>query len=76
VILLNPIGLAGLASAAALGALWWMEFNWPDARTWFGTYPVTIALIAGLLNLIFTGSLVNRIIQHRDELRWRDIRNT
>lgn len=70
---LNPLGAA---SAAALVAVWLMEFNWPSAHAWFGKYPVTIGLITGLLNLIFTLSLVNRIIERRDELRWRDIRNT
>jgi hypothetical protein len=70
---LNPLGAA---SAAALIAVWLMEFNWPSAHAWFGKYPVTIGLITGLLNLIFTLSLVNRIIERRDELRWRDIRNT
>jgi hypothetical protein len=72
-IALNPIGAA---SALALIAVWLMEFNWPSAHAWFGKYPVTIGLITGLLNLIFTVSLVNRIIERRDELRWRDIRNT
>lgn len=72
-IALNPIGAA---SALALIAVWLMEFNWPSAHSWFGKYPVTIGLITGLLNLIFTVSLVNRIIERRDELRWRDIRNT
>jgi hypothetical protein len=70
---LNPIGVA---SAGALIAVWLMELNWPSAHDWFGKYPVTIGLITGLLNLIFTLSLVNRLIQRRDELRWRDIRNT
>ena len=72
-IALNPVGAA---SALALIAVWLMEFNWPSAHAWFGKYPVTIGLITGLLNLIFTVSLVNRIIERRDELRWRDIRNT
>jgi hypothetical protein len=72
-IALNPIGAA---SALALITVWLMEFNWPSAHAWFGKYPVTIGLITGLLNLIFTVSLVNRIIERRDELRWRDIRNT
>ena len=72
-IALNPIGAA---SAIALIAVWLMEFNWPSAHAWFAKYPVTIGLITGLLNLIFTVSLVNRIIERRDELRWRDIRNT
>jgi len=70
---LNPIGAA---SAIALIAVWLMEFNWRSAHAWFGKYPVTIGLITGLLNLIFTLSLVNRIIERRDEIRWRDIRNT
>ncbi|MGH3254359.1 MAG: hypothetical protein ACRDOU_02975 [Streptosporangiaceae bacterium] len=70
---LNPIGAA---SALALITVWLMEFNWPSAHAWFGRYPVTIGLITGLLNLVFTLSLVNRIIERRDELRWRDIRNT
>jgi hypothetical protein len=70
---LNPIGAA---SALALIAVWLMEFNWPSAHAWFGKYPVTISLITGLLNLIFTLSLVNRLIERRDEIRWRDIRNT
>jgi hypothetical protein len=70
---LNPVGVG---SAAALIAVWLMELNWPSAHDWFGKYPVTIGLITGLLNLIFTLSLVNRLIQRRDEIRWRDIRNT
>ncbi len=71
-LVLHPWGLASLAALIALGLL---EFRSPAARTFFGHYPVTIGLMAGLLNLIFTLSVVNRVIQRRDELRWRDIKN-
>lgn len=70
---LHPAALLSLAALVALGVL---EFKSPTARSYFTRYPVTFGLIAGLLNLIFTLSVVNRIIERRDELRWRDIRNT
>ena len=70
---LHPAALLSLAALVALGML---EFKSPTARNYFARYPVTFGLIAGLLNLIFTLSVVNRIIDRRDELRWRDIRNT
>jgi len=70
---LHPGALLSLAALAALGVL---EFKSPTARNYFARYPVTFGLIAGLLNLVFTLSVVNRIIDRRDELRWRDIRNT
>jgi hypothetical protein len=70
---LHPAALLSLAALVALGVL---EFKSPTARNYFTRYPVTFGLIAGLLNLIFTLSLVNKIIERRDELRWRDIRNT
>lgn len=70
---LHPAAVLSLAALVALGVL---EFRSPTARTYFARYPVTFGLIAGLLNLIFTLSVVNRIIERRDEIRWRDIRNT
>ncbi len=72
-LLLYPWSLISLAALIILGVI---EFKSPTARTFFGHYPVTFGLIAGVLNLIFTLSVVNRIIQRRDELRWRDIKNT
>src|SRR5579863_4511705 len=57
----------GLSSLVALIAVIVIEFTWPTARHFFSGYPVTLGLIAGLLNLIFTLSVVNRIIQQRDE---------
>lgn len=70
---LHPAALLSLAALVVMGVL---EFKSPTARNYFARYPVTFGLIAGLLNLIFTLSVVNRIIERRDELRWRDIRNT
>jgi len=70
---LHPAALLSLAALVVMGVL---EFKSPTARSYFARYPVTFGLIAGLLNLIFTLSVVNRIIERRDELRWRDIKNT
>jgi hypothetical protein len=70
---LHPAAVLSLAALVVMGVL---EFKSPTARNYFARYPVTFGLIAGLLNLIFTLSLVNKIIERRDELRWRDIRNT
>ena len=68
---LHPLGLSSLVALIAVIVI---EFTWPTARHFFSGYPVTLGLIAGLLNLIFTLSVVNRIIQQRDEQRWQDIR--
>jgi hypothetical protein len=70
---LHPAAALSLAALVTLGVL---EFKSPTARSFFTRYPVTFGLVAGLLNLIFTLSVVNKIIERRDELRWRDIRNT
>jgi hypothetical protein len=70
-LVLHPFGLASLVGLIAVILI---EFLWPTARSFFGRYPVTLGIIVGLLNLIFTLSVVNRFIQRRDELRWRDIR--
>jgi len=70
---LHPVAVLSLAALIALGVL---ELHSPTARHDFSRYPVTIGLVAGLLNLIFTLSVVNKVIERRDELRWRDIRNT
>jgi len=54
---MHPLGLSSLVALIAVIVI---EFTWPTARHFFGSYPVTLGLIAGLLNLIFTLSVVNR----------------
>jgi hypothetical protein len=70
---LHPAAVLSLAALVALGVL---EFHSPTARHDFSRHQVTFGLIAGLPNLIFTLSVVNKVIERRDELRRRDIRNT
>jgi hypothetical protein len=72
-LVLHPYGVISLAALVALIVI---EFKSPTAREFFTSYPETIGLIATLLNLIFTLSVVNRIAQRRDELRWKDIKDT
>ena len=68
---LHPFALGSLAALIAVIVI---EFIWPTARRFFAGYPVTLGVIVGLLNLIFTLSLVNKFIQRRDEIRWQGIR--
>jgi hypothetical protein len=70
-LVVHPVGLVSLG---ALITITLMELEWASARHAFSSYPVTIGLITGLLTLIFTLSVVNRIIERRDEIRWQDIR--
>jgi hypothetical protein len=70
-LVVHPVGLASLGALIAIAL---MELEWAAARHVFSSYPVTIGLVTGLLTLIFTLSVVNRIIERREEIRWRDIR--
>ena len=63
----------GLGSLAALIAIVTIEFTWPTARHFLGGYPATFWVITNLLNLGFTFSVVNRVVQRRDALRWNDV---
>jgi hypothetical protein len=70
-LVVHPVGLTSLGALVIIAL---MELEWASARHVFSSYPVTIGLVTGLLTLIFTLSVVNRIIDRRDEIRWQDIR--
>jgi hypothetical protein len=70
-LVLQPVGLISLAFLIAIVVL---EFSSPTVRHFFSTYSVSFGILTGLLILIFTLSVVNKLIDKRAEQRWQDIR--
>ena len=70
-LILNPLGIA---SATVLIALIVTEAGFSSARHVYTTYPVTFGLVTSLVTLVLTLSVVDQIVEKRDEAHWEDVR--